>query len=291
MHGAGNDFILVDDRLGRFPASDLAWIKQICSPHSGVGAEGLILLQSSDEASRRRSKKAMASQAGKATFFMRFFNPDGSEADMCGNGLRCAARLACDLGIAEKEMTIKTRAGSLKAAIMGNSVRVAMPLSSGIRLNFPVRAADQSIMCNYINTGVPHVVVETDNLEAVDLQHLGPLLRRHKDFAPQGANVDYMRVTGQHSLTVRTYERGVEAETLACGTGLTACAIVAVLNNKLTPPVRVTCRHGDTLEVDFKRSGNNVENITLRGPAAHVFQGEISYQEGTKAQRHKGRRA
>jgi len=284
MHGAGNDFILIDDRAGRFPVSDHRWIKQICSPHKGVGAEGLILLQSS----------------GEASFFMRFFNPDGSEAGMCGNGLRCAARLAYDLEIAEQEMAIKTQAGILKAAIMENGVRVAMPLSSATRLNFPVQVAGealrgklrgfaysavvkpmatkgQSIMCSFVNTGVPHVVVETDNLEAVDLQNIGPLLRRHKDFAPQGANVDYMKISGAHSLSVRTYERGVEGETLACGTGITACAIVAVLNNKLMPPVQVTCRHGDTLEVDFKRSGDNVENITLLGPAEHVFQGEISY--------------
>ncbi len=261
MHGAGNDFILVDDRPLKFPAADHRRISQICSRHDGVGAEGLILLQSSDDAS----------------FAMRFFNPDGYEADMCGNGLRCAARLANDLGIAGGEMTVKTRAGILKASIMKNGVRVAMPLASGIRLNFQVQAAGQAVLCNYINTGVPHVVIATDDLEKVDLRQMGPLLRRHEEFAPQGANVDYMQVTGKHSLNVRTYERGVEAETPACGTGITACAIVAVLNNQLAQPAQVTCRHGDTLEVDFKRNGDSVENITLLGPAAHVFQGEISY--------------
>lgn len=261
MHGAGNDFILVDDRAGRFPAADHLWLRQICSSHEGVGAEGLILLQSCDAAS----------------FFMRFFNPDGSEADMCGNGLRCAARLANDLGIAGKKMTIKTRAGILSAAIKKNDVRVAMPLASDIRLNFPVKVSGKSIMCSFINTGVPHVVVEADNLEAVDLQIIGPLLRRHEDFAPPGTNVDYMRITGGHSLSVRTYERGVEAETLACGTGITACAVIAALLDKVAPPVRVKCRHGDTLEVDFNRSGNSVENVTLSGPAEYVFQGTIRY--------------
>ena len=260
MHGAGNDFVLVDDRAARFPASDHQWISRICSLHQGIGAEGLVLLQSSNEAS----------------FLMRFFNPDGIEADMCGNGLRCAARLACDLGIAGKEMTINTKAGILEAAIMENGVRVAMPLSSDTRLNFPLEVEGQTLDVSFINTGGPHAVVETDKLEAVDLQHIGPLLRRHKDFAPQGANVDYMRVTGEHSLGVRTYERGVEAETMACGTGITACAIIAVMNNKVKPPVLVTCRHGDTLEVNFERSGNNVKDITLLGPAEHVFQGEIS---------------
>lgn len=275
MHGAGNDFILVDDRAGRFPASDRRWIEHICSRHDGIGAEGLILLQKS----------------GKASFFMRFFNPDGSGADMCGNGLRCAARLARDLGIGGKEMTIQTRSGVLKAAIMKNGVRVAMPLACEARLNFSVSVAGEawaescealakkgrSIRCSFINTGVPHAVVETGNLESVDLRGLGPLLRHHKAFAPRGTNVDYMQITGAHSLSVRTYERGVEAETPACGTGITACAVIAALLDKVTPPVRVKCRHGDTLEVDFKRNGKLVKDVTLLGPAVHVFHGEVQY--------------
>lgn len=264
LHGAGNDFIIVDDRLMRFPLSDRAWIERICSIHSGIGAEGLILIQPSDQAS----------------FCMRFFNPDGLEAEMCGNGIRCAARLACDLEIAGKEMTIKTKAGVLSAAVTENGVRVAMPPPSGTRLNFPVQASGKSIICSFVNTGVPHVVVATDNLETVDLQRMGPLLRRHRDFAPAGTNVDYMCITGGHSLSVRTYERGVEGETLACGTGITACAVVAVLMNKVTPPVGVKCRHGDILEVDFKRNGDNVKDVTLLGPVEYVFEGEITCPGG-----------
>lgn len=261
MHGAGNDFVIVDDRTMRFPLSDRTWIKRICSLHSGIGAEGLILIQPSD----------------KASFCMRFFNPDGLEAEMCGNGVRCAAQFAHDGGIAGREMTIQTMAGILRTSITENGVRAALPVSPGIRLNFPVQAAGQSIMCSFINTGVPHVVLETDNLETVDLDRMGPLLRRHKDFAPQGANVDYLCVTGDHSLNVRTYERGVEAETFACGTGITACAIIAALMNKVAPPVRVKCRHGDILEVDFKRNGDKVRNVTLSGPAEYVFEGKVNY--------------
>jgi diaminopimelate epimerase len=261
MHGAGNDFILVDDRAGSFPAADRRWIRHICSSHDGIGAEGLILLQTSEEAS----------------FCMRFFNPDGSEAGMCGNGARCAARAACDLGIARKTMTIQTEAGILKATVVKKGAQVAMPPASGIRLNFPVRAGRRAVICSFVNTGVPHVVVETKNIENVDLERWGPLLRRHRVFAPHGANIDFMQITGKHSLRVRTYERGVEAETPACGTGITACAVVAALNNKVKPPVRVTCWHGDVLRVDFRRSGEGVEDITLSGPAESVFQGEISY--------------
>jgi diaminopimelate epimerase len=243
----------------RFPLADRAWIGRICSPHTGIGAEGLILLQPSDGAS----------------FRMRFFNPDGREAEMCGNGIRCAARLANDLRIAGKEMTIQTMAGVLQSSITENGIRIAMPVCGGIRLNFTVRVAGQELVCSFINTGVPHVVVETGNLEAVDLPCLGPLLRHHKEFAPQGTNVDFMQITGAHSLRVRTYERGVEAETLACGTGITASAVIAALLKKVAPPVQVVCRHGDVLTVDFKMSGEGIDNVTLSGPAEYVFEGEI----------------
>ncbi|MFA7159025.1 MAG: diaminopimelate epimerase [Kiritimatiellia bacterium] len=261
MHGAGNDFILVDDRAGVFPVRDRRWISRACSRHDGIGSEGLILLQKS----------------GQASFFMRFFNPDGSGADMCGNGLRCAARLALDLGIAGRKMTIETRSGILNASVAGTGVRVSMPLASDARLAFPVRALGRRYICSLINTGVPHLVIATGNLEAVDLPGLGPALRYHRAFAPAGTNVDFMQVTGRHSIAVRTYERGVEAETPACGTGITACAVVAALLGKAQPPVRVKCRHGDMLEVDFTIRGNGVEDIALAGPAKYVFSGEILY--------------
>lgn len=261
MHGAGNDFIIMDDRVMRFPLSDRLWIRQICSLHTGIGAEGLILIQPSD----------------KASFRMRFFNPDGLEAEMCGNGVRCAARFANDLGIVEKKMAIQTIAGILQASITTNGVQVTMPPPSGIRLNFPVQAAGQCVVCNFVNTGVPHVVVEAEDPDQVNLQFMGPLLRRHEAFAPHGANVNYMRVTGVHSLKARTYERGVESETLACGTGVTACVLVAALMNKVISPVSVKCRSGDVLEVDFQRNADNFENVSLSGPAVPVFQGEITY--------------
>ena len=208
---------------------------------------------------------------------MRFFNPDGSGADMCGNGLRCAARLALDLGITGRKMTIETRSGILNASLAGTGVRVSMPLASDARLEFPVRALGRRYICSLINTGVPHLVIATGNIGAVDLPRLGPALRYHRAFAPAGTNVDFIQVTGRHSIAVRTYERGVEAETPACGTGITACAVVAALLGKVQPPVRVKCRHGDTLEVDFNCSGKQVKDITLLGPAVHVFQGEIAY--------------
>jgi len=260
MHGAGNDFILIDDRSMRFPSRDRRRIRRICAPHTGIGAEGLILLQPAKE----------------AAFFMRFFNPDGREAEMCGNGIRCAARLARDLNIAGREMNVKTRSGVLRAEVVKSGVRVSMLLHSKPRLNFTVRAADRTVLCSLINTGVPHAVIETGEVEKVDLARLGPILRRHEEFGPKGANIDFMSVAGKHALRARTYERGVEAETLACGTGITACAIIAALNDRVKPPVKVKCRYGDILEVDFKMNGETVGDITLLGPAEYVFEGEIS---------------
>ncbi len=261
MHGAGNDFILVDDRTGDFPLRNRRWIRRICSRHDGIGSEGLILLR----------------ESAQASFNMRFFNPDGSEADMCGNGVRCAARLAYELGIAGKKMTVETQAGILNAFVEKDGVRVTMPLASGIRLLFPVRALGRRYVCSLINTGVPHLVIATGELATIDLPHIGRALRYHRLFAPGGVNVDFMQVAGSRAVAVRTYERGVEAETPACGTGLTACAIVAALLKMVRPPVRVKCRHGDTLEVDFKIEGKEARDVTLLGPAEHVFSGEISY--------------
>lgn len=261
MHGAGNDFIVSDDFVGRFPAVDRAWIRRICAAHTGIGAEGLILLQ----------------PANGADFRMRFFNPDGREAEMCGNGIRCAARFAVDTGIAGKEMAIRTRAGLLRASVSKGGVKVAMPAPSAIRLNFPLRVNGRSITCSFADTGVPHTVVETRNLAGVDLQRLGPLLRRHRAFAPRGANVDFMRVTSRRSLEMRTYERGVEAETSACGTGATACAIIAAMLGKVAPPVSVKCRSGDVLKIDFRLSRGLPADVSLTGPAVTVFEGRIHY--------------
>ena len=261
MHGAGNDFIVADDFGGRFPAADQAWIRRICAAHSGIGAEGLILLQ----------------PANGADFRMRFFNPDGREAEMCGNGIRCAARFAFDFGIAGKEMSIRTKAGLLRAVVSKSGVKVAMPPPSAIRLDIRVAVGRRRFVCHFANTGVPHAVIATSNLEGVDLRAIGPVLRRHRAFGPRGANVDFMRITGPGSLEMRTYERGVEAETSACGTGATACAVIASLLKKVAPPVSVKCRSGDVLEIDFRLNAGLPADVSLTGPAVTVFEGQISY--------------
>ena len=261
MHGAGNDFILVDDRNETFPVSDNKWIEKICARKTGVGSEGLILIQPSK----------------KADFRMRFFNPDGGEVDMCGNGARCSAKLALEIGAAGKKMTIETAAGILPAEALDDSIRVQMPEPAGWKMNNSLKVDTENILYHFVNTGVPHAVVEVENINKCNVLKLGSGIRYHEAFQPAGTNADFITATGSHSLRVRTYERGVEAETLACGTGIVAAALVAARLGRVKPPVEITAMSGDVLTVNFKYIGEDVENVTLLGPAEHVFQGTMEY--------------
>jgi len=260
MHGAANDFILVDDREASFPLNDTAWLAGIAARRTGVGCEGVILIQPSD----------------KADFRMRFFNPDGSEVEMCGNGARCVARLAHEIGIAPRNMTIDTLAGILRAEALGNSVKLRLTPPSDWRVGRSLECEDTKIEYSFVNTGVPHVVVPVEDLDACDVMALGRLIRRHKDFAPAGTNVNFIKKTGPQSIRVRTYERGVEAETLACGTGIVASALISAKLGQVTPPVSVSVAGGD-LSVDFQLTDSGAEEVTLLGPALHVFQGVLDY--------------
>jgi len=259
MHGAGNDFVLVDDLACKFPSGDKEWMASISSRRTGIGCEGIILIQKS----------------AKADFKMRFFNPDGGEADMCGNGARCVARLAHELGVAPQAMSIDTRAGLLKAEVGGDMVRLHMTVPKDWRMNKVLLLGKKKLKYGFVNSGVPHVVVETGKLDEVDVATTGAAIRYHADFAPAGTNANFISVTGPRSLRVRTYERGVEAETLACGTGIVASALVAGRQGLVTSPVAVTAASGDVLEVDFELTGGGARNVILCGSAVHVFQGTI----------------
>lgn len=259
MHGAGNDFILLDDRTLKFPCGDPALIRRLCDRQTGIGSEGLLLLQPSARAHLR----------------MRFFNPDGNEAAMCGNGARCLARLAYDLGVAPARMRIETAAGIVEAEVLANAVRLKLEPPTDCHCHQELSLHDQIIRYHAIHTGVPHAVVETAALATVEVGRLGAAIRHHPVFAPDGTNVDFMSVTGAQSLQVRTYERGVEAETPACGTGITACALIAGRLGRVRPPVRVTCQHGDTLEVNYQLSANGFAAVTLLGPSAYVSKGNF----------------
>ncbi len=261
MHGARNDFVLVDDRAGKFPAADRKFITHLASCHSGVGAEGVILIQKSKTAG----------------FRMRFFNPDGGEVGMCGNGARCAARLAFELGVTEKKMTIETEAGQLAAQVMQKGVRLWMTDPADWKLDGSLELAGRGLTYGFVNTGVPHVVIRTDALQSVDVQEVGSAVRHHRDFAPAGTNVNFMEISPDGELYVRTYERGVEAETLACGTGAAACGLIAAKNGWVKLPVNIHVASGDVLVVDGELTENGARNVTLTGPTAHVFEGTIEY--------------
>ena len=261
MHGAANDFILVDDRTLAFPERDSEWIAEVTSRRTGVGSDGLILIQPSQE----------------ADFRMRFFNPDGGEVEMCGNGARCIARLAAEIGAATSNMEFDTVAGKIKAEVSGNQVRLHMTDPFDLALNQSFELNRQPHAYHFANTGVPHVVMEVPDIETLDILTLGVAIRYHDRFAPAGTNANFISVTGPDSLRVRTYERGVEAETLACGTGVTACGIIAGLLQKVQAPVRITVASGDEILIDYEATDEKVTNVFMTGPAEHVFQGTLTY--------------
>lgn len=261
MHGASNDFIMIDDRNCTFPLDDSAWIRSIASRRTGVGCEGIILIQPSEQADIR----------------MRFFNPDGSEVEMCGNGARCIARLAMDIGAAPANMSIDTIAGQLKATVSDKEVKLFMtePKDCTLEENLTIGSAEHS--CSSINTGVPHAVIVLNDISKVDIKTLGSAIRFHDRFKPSGTNANFVQVQGPSRIAVRTYERGVEDETLACGTGITASALIAAKLGLVAPPVKVVPASGDVLTVDFTLIDSGAADVTLSGPAEYVFRGTLTY--------------
>ena len=261
MHGAGNDFILVDDREQTFPADDPAGCERVASRRTGVGCEGIILIQPSES----------------ADFRMRFFNPDGSEVEMCGNGARCVARLAYDLGVASSAMAFDTVAGVIRAEVLEDQIRLEMTDPHGWQFDAPIVFGEKKYTRHFVDSGVPHVVVPVENLATLDVQAFGAAIRYHPDYAPQGTNANFIEVTGPAALSIRTYERGVEAETLACGTGIVAAALIAGKLGLVTPTVTVTPASGDPIEVNYEVTVDGAEHVTMRGPAVHVFSGTLEY--------------
>ena len=263
MSGAGNDFVVADNRGGDFP-SDPRTITRICDRRFGVGADGVLLVEASKT----------------ADFFMRYYNADGSEAEMCGNGARCIARFYRERCFPQsrakgKEVKFETKAGLMHAVIHGELVRLKMSEPRGLRLNQTIQLKGGSREYHFINTGVPHAVFFTDDADREMVGPVGAEVRHHKEFAPRGTNVDWVQVLGADSIRVRTYERGVEAETLACGTGVVASAIVANLTHHVQQPVKVTVQSGRVLEVDFTHEGEAYRDVFLTGPAEFVFEGTL----------------
>lgn len=263
MSGSGNDFVIIDNRKEFVPRRKMpAFVKAVCRRGLSVGADGVIFIQKSRT----------------ADFSWHYFNADGGEADMCGNGSRCAARFALMKKIAPKRMAFETLAGVIHAEVGAQNVTVELPLPTGLRLNFAVDLGVKLYGANFLNTGVPHTVVFVDDVETVDVHNTGQAIRYHRMFAPDGTNANFVKIDGPHKLTIRTYERGVEGETLACGTGAVAAAVLAGLLGKATSPVTLKTRGGPPLSVSFTMEEQRVTSVTLTGEARLVYEGLLTQE-------------
>ena len=261
MHGAGNDFVLIDDRAETFPVHDHILLAMLAAPRTGVACEGVILVQNSSV----------------ADFRMVFFNPDGTEADLCGNGARCVAAFAREIGVVTSPaMTFETRAGLVDAEVSpSGSVKVWMPEPKNRRYGMQVKVGDAFVAGDYVEAGVPHFIVPCESVASVDVEGLGRALRLSDAFAPNGTNVDFVQFIPAHKALIRTYERGVEAESGACGTGAVATAVVAVETKKMSLPVHVRTSQGYTLTVDGDWRHAKTTGFTLTGPVKKVFEGVV----------------
>lgn len=260
MNGAGNDFVLVDNRTNAWRLNR-EQIVRICDRHRGVGADGIILL--------------VPCESGKADWAWQFFNSDGSSGEMCGNGARCFARFVQKIAGATGQLTFETIAGVITATFQGERVTVNLTRPENLRLNESVALSSGSHTIHSLNTGVPHAVLFVPDADKAMVSEWGPEIRRHPHFGPKGTNVNFVQVTGPNRIRVRTFERGVEGETLACGTGVTASALVSSKIHKFTSPVRVRVQGGDDLEVSFRDVNGGFDEVKLTGPADFAFQGTI----------------
>jgi diaminopimelate epimerase len=260
MSGAGNDFVVIDNREALVPEPASQFAARVCARQAAVGADGLLLLE----------------RSARTDFRMRYFNTDGSEAEMCGNGGRCIARFAALVGAAGSEMEFENLAGDFHAALAADGrVRLEMTAPHSERLAVTVETSRGPLEVHSLNTGVPHVALPWEDLQGAPVRELGRELRYHAAFAPQGTNVNFVRVTGPGAITVRTYERGVEDETLACGTGSVASAILMARLGRVTPPVAVTVKSGSVLGVHFTFDRDRATHVALEGEAVVLFEGQL----------------
>jgi diaminopimelate epimerase len=267
MSGTGNDFLMVDNRGGLLNEGEAAALaKAACPRRVSAGADGVILIE-------------RATQPGH-DFRMRIFNADGSEAEMCGNGARCAAVFARQCGAAGPAQQIETLAGTVSAAVGadGRSAKVQLSQPSPLEKKSAVAVLGRPRDLWCINTGVPHAIEFVANVAAVDVKAAGAAIRHHEVFQPKGTNADFVQLLGGDALQIRTYERGVEDETLACGTGATAAAIAAGLVHGYRSPVKVRTAGGDTLTIHFERQGDGVARPFLEGAVETIYKGEFYWR-------------
>jgi len=261
LEGAGNDFLGLDGRLGGFKLNRKK-ITDLCDRRRGVGADGVLVV----EKPKRRG----------ADFRMRYYNSDGGEAEMCGNGARCFALLARAVsGRKGNVLRIQTQAGLVTLQIRGQEVQVSMTEPTKLRLGKKVVVAGRKVVVDFLNTGVPHAVLFVRSIRSIDVAKQGRAIRYHSAFAPSGTNVNFVEIGRGNRIHVRTYERGVEGETLACGTGVVAASILSNLRRGLKPPIQVATRGGDNVRVGFSMENGHARKVTLQGPARIVYRGVI----------------
>ncbi|MEE9275381.1 MAG: diaminopimelate epimerase [bacterium] len=261
LSGSGNDFVFIDNRDLRFDADAMIdFVRSICRRGISVGADGVMFIEPSE----------------RADFKWRFFNADGSEAEMCGNGGRCAVRFARQLGIDSNPVSFETLAGVIDATDRGSCVKLRMTPPRGLRTGIALRLGEREAVVDHLDTGVPHAVEFVEDVEAVRVVEEGRLIRRHAEFAPAGVNANFCQPAGKGALKLRTYERGVEDETLACGTGAVAAAILAAGRGMVEPPVEVHVRGGEILTIHFSGRGEEVREVYMEGETRLVYQGELT---------------
>ncbi|GAA4395211.1 diaminopimelate epimerase [Nibrella viscosa] len=250
--GTGNDFVMIDDRAETFPVQDQALVAHLCHRRFGIGADGLILLRNDPD----------------YDFRMIYFNADGAEGSMCGNGGRCIVRFAHDLGVFDRRTRFIAVDGAHEAEVTPDVVALKMNTVSGM-----------TVQPHYIflNTGSPHVVKFTEDLESLDVVAEGRPIRYSEPFAPGGTNVNYVQVLDEQHLFVRTYERGVEDETYSCGTGVTAAALAVHRQYGLSSPIAIRTLGGDLRVAFTPQQDGSFRDISLIGPAHRVFGGQVSY--------------
>ncbi len=267
MVAAGNDFVVLEClSAGVLECSRLAM--EVCDRKFGAGADGLLVLEKSKIADIK----------------MRIFNADGSEAEMCGNGARCVGLYWSHVARRTSHVNIETKAGVIDAKVEGNNVKIRLTDPKNIKLDIPIKINNRTLRVNFINTGVPHTVVFVEGLDGIDVFNLGRQIRYHRKFKPVGTNVDFVEVLSDDSLRIRTYERGVEDETLACGTGTVAAAIISAMalgrwgTGSLghwvagAHKINVYTKSGEILKVSFNNN-KRIENVWLEGEARIVYKG------------------
>lgn len=259
---SGNDFIVIDNRSKKIRQSLTLIAKRLTKVKDSIGADGILVLE------RSKTKNV--------DFKMRIFNPDGSEADMCGNGLRCIAMYAFRNKIAKADMVIETKAGILNANVLKNGfVRIGISEPKSLRVNFNISIDGIIHKVSFVNTGVPHAVYFVEDIDSTDVKHLGQKTRFHEEFRPYGTNVNFIEIIDSKNILVRTYERGVEDETLSCGTGSVASSLVSGLLKNCISPISVHTRSREILKVYFKKSEGIVSEVYLEGKANLVYDGRI----------------